>query len=200
MYKTRKRQVIGIPPALITPGAASPTIIPSMAATLGMPVTTRSPVQVVLAIVLNTPARVEQKLSIPETILPVTTTNNESQLGALYLNNHVHQVIPDTNVSVCSSDSYSQENLKILLNEKLNDKIYSIFKDTFSNTNLDSVSKLSPKVHMYNKEIAKFMQEVNIKYGILPDYSVLEISEVPHWAETFQVLARLIIQQEIQPM
>ena len=66
---------------------------------------------------------------------------------------------------MCSSDSYAQENLKILLNEKLNDKIYSTFKETFSNTNLDSVSELSPKVHSYNKEIAKYVQEVNIKYG-----------------------------------
>ena len=55
---------------------------------------------------------------------------------------------------MCSSDSYAQENLKTLLNEKLNDKIYSTFKETFSNTNLDSVSELLPKVCTYNKEIA----------------------------------------------
>ena len=86
---------------------------------------------------------------------------------------------------MCSSDSYAQENLKTCLNKKLNNKIYSTFKETFSNTNLDSVSKSSPKVYVYNKEIAKFMQEVNMKYSILIDYTVLEISEVPHWVETF---------------
>ena len=31
-------------------------------------------------------------------------------------------------------------------------RIYSTFKETISNTNLDSVSELSPKVHLYNKE------------------------------------------------
>ena len=81
---------------------------------------------------------------------------------------------------------------------KNSDKIYSTFKETFSNTNLDSVSELSPKVHSFNKEITKFVQEVNIKYGIIFDYTVLEISEVPHWAEIFQVLARLNIHQEAQ--
>ena len=56
-----------------------------------------------------------------------------------------------------------------------------------------------PKVHSYNIEIAKCVQEVNIKYGILLDYTVLEISKVPHWAEIFQVLVRLNVQPEVQP-
>ena len=183
----------------IPPGKARPTIIPSMAANLGMPVTITSPVQEALSVVLDTPAMVEQELSVPETILPVTTANNKSQLGTSYLNNHVHQVIPSNNISVCSSDSFAQENLTTLLNERLNNKIYSTFKETFSNANLDSVSESSPKVHKYNKEIAKFVQEVNIKYGILLDYTVLEISEDPHWADTFQVLVSLNIQHEVQP-
>ena len=55
--------------------------------------------------VLDTSAMVEQKLPVPETVLPVHPSTNESLLGASYLNNHVHQVIPNTNVSVCSSDS-----------------------------------------------------------------------------------------------
>ena len=42
-----------------------------------------------------------------------------------------------------SLDSYAQENIKSLLDEKLNYKIYSTFKETFSNTNLDSVNELS---------------------------------------------------------
>ena len=69
----------------------------------------------------------------------------------------------------------------------------------FSNTNIDTVSELSPKIQSYNNEIAKFIQEINRKYGITLDYTVLEISEVPHWAETFQVLARLNAQPEVQP-
>ena len=88
---------------------------------------------------------VEQELSVPETILSVHPATNESQLGASYLNIHVHQVVQNTNVSMCSSHSYMQESLKSLLNEKLNDTIYSTFKETFSNANLDSLSELSPK-------------------------------------------------------
>ena len=88
---------------------------------------------------------VEQEFSAPETVLTVHPATNESQLVASYLNNHVHQVIPNTNDSMCNSDSYAQENLKSLLNEKLNDKIYSTFKEIFSNANLDSISELSPE-------------------------------------------------------
>ena len=71
----------------ITPGAASPTIIPSTAATLTMPVTITSHVQEALATTLDTPAKVEQELSVPETILPETSANNESQLCGSYLYN-----------------------------------------------------------------------------------------------------------------
>ena len=81
---------------LITLGAASPTVIPSMAATLSMPVTITNPVQEALAAVFDTPTMVKQELSVPETILPATIANNESQFSALYLNNHVHQVIPNS--------------------------------------------------------------------------------------------------------
>ena len=91
---------------------------------------------------------------------------------------------------MCSSDSFAQENLKTLLNKRLNDNIFSTFEETFSNTNLDSVSELLPKVHLYNKERAKFVHKINIKYSVLLDYTVLDISEVLHWAETFQVLVK----------
>ena len=51
-----------------------------------MPVTIMTQVQEALATtsVLDTPAMVEQELSVPKTGLPATTANNESQLGALY--------------------------------------------------------------------------------------------------------------------
>ena len=189
-------QVTSVPPTVITLGAASPTIVPSVATTLGMPVTVTSPVQEALATAVNTTALVQQELSVPETILPVTSANNESQLGGSYLHNHLNQAISSNNVSVCSSDSFAQENLKTLLNKRLNDKIYNTFKEEFSNTNLDSESKLLPKVCMYNEEIAKFVHEINIKLGVLLDYTALEISEVPHWAETFWVLAKIKVQWE----
>ena len=61
------------------------------------------------------------------------------------------------------------------------------------------MSEVSTKVQIYNNEIAKFIQEINRKYGITLHYTVLEISEVPHWVEIFQVLARLNAQPDIQP-
>ena len=117
-----------------------------------MPMTILNPAQEALATttVLDTPFMVEQELSVPETILPVHPATNASQLGASYLNNCIHWVIPNTNVFMCSSDLYAQENLKTLLNEKLNDKVYSTFKEMFRKTNLDSLSKLSSKVQSYN--------------------------------------------------
>ena len=68
----------------------------------GMPVTITTPAQeaLVTTTVLDTPAMVEQDLSVPETVLPVHPATNESQLDASYLNNHIHQVVPNTNVSM----------------------------------------------------------------------------------------------------
>ena len=76
--------------------------------------------------------------------------------------------------------------------------MYTTFKENVSNINVDSLSVTLPKVHAFIQEIAKFVQEVNIKYCILLNYTVLEVSEVPHWAETFLVLAKTNIQQEAQ--
>ena len=113
-----------------------------------MPVTITTPAHEALAAttVLDNLAMVEQDLLVPETVLPVHPAANESQLGASYLNNSVHQVIPNINVAVCISVSYAEENLQHFLNENLNDKIYSTFKKLLSNTNLDSVSELSLKI------------------------------------------------------
>ena len=162
--KTRRRHVTSIPPVLITPDAASPKVIQSMAATPGMPVTIMTQVQEALAAItdLDTPAMIEQELSVPETILPVTIANNESQLGALYINNGIHQVIPNNNVSLCSSDSWAQENLKTLLNEKLNDKISIIFKETFSNTTLDSVNYCLKSVCIIKKYLNSFRSKYKV--------------------------------------
>ena len=118
------------------------------------------------------------------------------KLGTSYLNNCAHQTTLGNNTSACSSDPFAQEDLRSALTKMLNDRIYSIFKQNFSSNNLDSTSKTLPKVHSYNQEIAKFVQEVNVKYGISLDYTVLEDSEVPHWAVTFQVLEKMNIQQE----
>ena len=138
-------------------GATSPTVMASMAANPGMPVTNTHPGQETLTMALDAPAVEEWELSVPETALPATTASNESQLGASFLNNCAHQTTPNNNISMCSSDSFSQENVKSALTERLNDKIYNTFKENFSTINLDSISKMLPKVHVYNQEIAKFI-------------------------------------------
>ena len=61
----------------------------------------------------------------------------ESQLGGSYINNP--QVHDSSNVSVCSSDSNVQENLKSHFNNRLSDKIYNTFRELFSNVDIDSV-------------------------------------------------------------
>ena len=35
--------------------------------------------------------------------------------------------------------------------------------------------------------MARFIEDINIKYGILLNYTQLEVSEVHHWVETFQI-------------
>ena len=105
-HKTRRRQVTSIPSMPITLGVASPTVIPSVVKALAT--------TTVLDTQANAPAatEMEHELSVPETVLPVHPSTNESQLGASYLNICVHQVVQNTNVCMCSSDSYTQENVK----------------------------------------------------------------------------------------
>ena len=105
------------------------------------------------------PAPVETELKPPvlETVLPMQSPITESQLGASYINNQSQQVTRDnSNISVYSSDSKAQGNIKRHFNERLNDKIYTTFKELFSNTNIDSVCKILPKISMYNNKIARF--------------------------------------------
>ena len=77
----------------------------------------------------------------------------------------------NSNISVCSSDAGALENLRSLLNKRLNDKVYTMFKELFSNTNIDSVHKILPKISIYNNEVAGFVEDINIKYGILLNYT-----------------------------
>ena len=74
-----------------------------------MLVTIMIPTQEALAVttVLDTLAMVslatetEHELSAPETMLSVHPSTNEIQLGASYLNNHVHQVV-QIQMSLCA--------------------------------------------------------------------------------------------------
>ena len=102
------------------------TTVPDTQAIL-MPPALTTPTATNLATITET----EHEFSVPGTVLAAKPTTNESQLGASYLTNHIHQVVQNTNVSMCSSNSYAQENLKnlkSLLDEKLNNKVYNTFK------------------------------------------------------------------------
>ena len=58
-HKTNRRQVTSVPLTLITLGATSPTIVPSVVATPGMPVTITNPGEEVLTTAINDPAMEE---------------------------------------------------------------------------------------------------------------------------------------------
>ena len=49
------------------------------------------------------------------------------------------------------------------------------------------MKEVLPKVSIYNNIIAKFIDEINSKYGMAIMFTTLEPHEVGHWAETFQV-------------
>ena len=92
-------------------------------------------------------------------------------------------------------------NLKRHFHDRLSDKIYTTFRELFSNVKRDSVHKIWPKISEYNREIANFVEEINAKYGTTTNYTQLEISEIRHWAETFQVIIDTCsqpVQQQMQ--
>ena len=93
---------------LVTPGITGLTVTSSAAATTDMLETITTQAQEVLATTpnLGIPTTVDQEASMPETAQPATTVNNESQLGASYLNSNIS--IPNSKISVCSSDSLAQ--------------------------------------------------------------------------------------------
>ena len=68
----------------------------------------------------------------------------------------------------------------------MNDKVYTTFKELFNNTNIDNMHKILPKISIYHNKIARFIEDINIKYGISLNYTQLEVSEIHHWAETFK--------------
>ena len=153
-------------------------------------------------------------LPAPVTVIPVQPPMAESQLGGSYINDP--QVHDSSNISVCSSDLDTQENLKSHFNNRLSDKIYNAFRVLFSIVNINSVWEILPKITKYNTEIAKFVEDINVKYGIVlnctkleisgikhwngiaRNYTKLEISEIKHWTETYQVVANSYSQPEWQ--
>ena len=69
----------------------------------------------------------------------------------------------------------------------MDDKVYSTFKELFGNIKVDSIKEALPKINVYNKIIARHVEEINLQYCIKLNYTHLEASEIGHWAEMFQV-------------
>ena len=66
-------------------------------------------------------------------------------------------------------------------------KIFDTFTDLFSNIDVDSIRETYPKICVYNKVIAHYVEETNIKYGLNFKFTKLEALEVVLWAKSFQV-------------
>ena len=129
------------------------------------------------------PAQVE---TAPEPLMPEPVSEVpmqlpmvDSQLGGLYIKNvQVHN--DGCNVSICSLDSEAHKNLKSHFNERLNDKLYSTFKELFSNINVVSIKEVLRKIRAYSETISSYIEEINLKHGVTLRYTNLEVSEIGH--------------------
>ena len=109
----------------------------------------------------------------------------ESQLGDSYIITLHTENVGD--VSLCNLDSVAHEYLKNHFNKRLNDKVVKTFKELFGNINTDSIKEAQPKVSVFNNIIAKYVKEINLKYGIVLSFMQFKASKVSTWAKTFQV-------------
>ena len=193
---------MGIPPTPGTTGLMIPNTVPDAPVTpiniLEVPVTTTPPVQV--NTIQAEPAP-EPLMLEPIVGVPMQQPGVDSQLGGSYITNVQTENV--CNVSLCNVDSVAHEYLKSHFNERLNDKVDKAFKDFFGNINTDSIKEALPKVSVNNNIIAKYVEEINLKYGIKLSFRQLEVSEVSTWAKTFQFATtskdKSDVQQHLQP-
>ena len=73
-----------------------------------------------------------------------------------------------------------------------------MFKELFNNVNVDSIKEVLPKISMFNNTIARYVEDINLKYGIALSYTHLEVSAIGHWAKMFQVATHSNDQPEPQ--
>ena len=62
-----------------------------------------------------------------------------------------------------------------------------MFWKLFSNVNVDSIKEVLPKISVYNDMIARYVEVINLQYYITLCHTHLKVSELGHWAKTFQV-------------
>ena len=115
---------------------------------------------------------------------PEEEPSANNQLGESYVADIQHN---SKHIPFHCTDAEECEHLTNHFNECLNDKVYNTFKDLFSNINLDSIQETYPKISVYNKMIAQFVKETNLKHGLDLKFTKLEALKVGLWVKTFQV-------------
>ena len=105
----------------------------------------------------------------------VEESSNNNQLGESYMADVQHSGI---NVPFHCTDVMTCEHLTNNFNECLNDKVYNMFKDLFSNVNIDSIQETYLKISICNNIIAQSVEETNLKYGLDLKFTILEALEV----------------------
>ena len=183
-------------PTPVTMGSATPTTVSDIPATP----TTVSDIPATPITVSDTPVTITPTAQadtdlvepapepvMPEPIaeVPMQQAHVDSKLGGSYITNM--QTQNEGNASICSLDSVAHKYLKNHFNERLNDKVYETFKELFGNINTDSTREALPKVSVYNNIIAKYVEEINLKYGTELSFTQIEAREVSTWVETFQI-------------
>ena len=160
--KTRRKQVTGILPTLVTTGSHTPaTLIDTPTRkTLSQDVTKAELV-----------ARLPEPVFLNEE--PVAEPSN--QLGESYVADLQHN---DKHVPFHCTDVDECKHLTNHFNECLSDKVYNTFKDLFTNINLDSIQETYPKSNVYNKIIMQFVEETHLKYSLDIKFTKLEAPEV----------------------
>ena len=168
-HKTRRKQVTGIPPMLVTIWSYTPatSIDDPSTKTLSEDVT-----QAELVARLPSP--------VPTNEEPAEESSTNNQLGEYFQHNGYH-------IPFHCTDMEAHKHLTNHFSEHLSNKVYNTFKDLFSNINLDSTQETYQKISIYNKIIAQFVEETNLKYGLDLKFTKLEAPEVGLWVKTFQV-------------
>ena len=129
---------------------------------------------------------------IPTNKEPVGESSKINQLGESYVGDVQHNF---KHIPFHCTDAEAHEHFTNHFNECLRDKEYNMFKDLFSNINLDIILETIPKITIYNKIIVQFVEETNLKYGLDLKCTNLEAPEVDLWAKTFQAMGHSEDQQ-----
>ena len=150
--KTRRKQVTGILPTLVTIGSH----------TLASPATPiNAPTSKTLA------EDVTQVDLVARPLMPVAL--NEEPMEEPSISNQLREsCVADVqwsgkHIPLHCTDAEEHEHLTNHFNEQLNTKIFNTFKGLFSNVNCNSIQETYPKISVYNTIIMQYVEETIIK-------------------------------------